>query len=365
LIPFESLTWDELDSRYDWIRAMRGTQQDPVHHAEGDVWIHTRMVLDSLRALETFRGLSPEERRVAFAGALMHDVGKPHTTRTDDAGRTTSLGHSTHGATLARQILWRMGMPFRERERVVALVRHHQAPFWLLEREDPRALVIRIAETARCDLLALVSEADARGRTCADQPRILENIDLFRVACEEEGVLRRSFPFPSAHARFQFFSGAQRDPTYAPHESFACEVVLMSGFPGAGKDRWIAENVASSPVVSLDRIRTELGVDPADDQGTVVSRAREEARAHLRAGRSFVWNATNVSKRIRAQCIRIFSDYGARVRIVWVEAPEETLRTQNRSRAKPVPEAVLDTLIDKWELPDTTEAHDVTYVTRE
>jgi putative nucleotidyltransferase with HDIG domain len=354
------LGWEELDARFEWVRRMRGTPQDPIHHAEGDVWIHTRMVLESLRAMPAFVALG-HERSIAFAGALLHDVGKPDTTRTDEAGRVTSFGHSMRGAILARQILWRLGVPFAEREAAVAIVRHHQAPFWLLEREDPRGLVLRIAETTRCDLLALVSEADARGRTCAGAPRILENIDLFRVACADEGCARDRFAFPSAHARFLFFSGAQKDPTYAPHEDWKCDVILMSGFPGAGKDRWIAENAGDRPVVSLDRIRGELGVLPSADQGAVVAHAREEARAHLRAGRSFVWNATNLSKRIRAQCIRLFANYGARIRIVYVEVPEPTLRAQNRARTRVVPDAVIDEMLDRWELPDTTEAHEVTY----
>jgi predicted kinase len=93
----------------------------------------------------------------------------------------------------------------------------------------------------------------------------------------------------------------------------------------------------------------------------IVACAREDAREHLRAGRSFVWNATNLSKRIRAQCIRLCAGYGARVRIVYVEVPEPTLRAQNRARPRPVPDAVLDALLDRWEVPDTTEAHDVVY----
>jgi predicted kinase len=138
----------------------------------------------------------------------------------------------------------------------------------------------------------------------------------------------------------------------------------MSGLPGAGKDRWVAEHCKDLPVVSLDRLRADLDVDPEDEQGTVVQAAREEARGHLRAGRSFVWNATNVSRRVRAICTRLFADYDARIRIVYVEVPIATWRAQNRARKKPVPERVLDELLDKWEVPDRTEAHAVEHVVR-
>lgn len=361
--PGFAVDWDALDARFDFVRALKGTAQDPIHHAEGDVWIHTRMVCEAMAELAAFRARDEDERRIAFSGALLHDVGKPDTTRAEEDGRIHSHGHSTWGAIRARQILWRLDVPRAEREAIVALVRHHQSPFWLLEREDPRALAIRISQTARCDLLALVAEADARGRVCADQRRILDNVALFRDYCAEEGCLDRAFAFPTDHARFLWFLGKGRDPTFAPHEAFRCEAILMSGLPGAGKDRWVAEHVPDRPVVSLDRIRRERGVHPDDDQGPIVAAAREEARTHLRAGRSFVWNATNLSKRIRAQCIRLFADYDARVRIVHVEAPEPTLRAQNRARTHVVPDRIIDMLLDKWELPDVTEAHEVTYVT--
>lgn len=282
--PGWSVDWAALEARFPWIARMASTLQDPIHHAEGDVAIHTRMVCEAMAALAAFRAMPEDERAIAFAAALLHDVAKPDCTRTDDAGRVTSLGHSTKGAVLARRILWRLGVPFAARERVCALVRHHQAPFWLLEREDPLRLVAAISQTAPCELLALVAEADARGRVCADLPRILDNVDLFRTYAAEHGCAAEPFAFPSAHARFLYFAGRLRDPSHAAHESFRCEVTLMSGLPGAGKDRWVAENANGLPVVSLDRLRAELSVDPEDAQGAVVAAARDEARAHLRAG---------------------------------------------------------------------------------
>ncbi|MBX3200122.1 MAG: AAA family ATPase [Labilithrix sp.] len=360
--PTFTVDWPALDARFDWIRAMKGVEQDPVHHAEGDVWVHTRLVAEAMTRLDAFRcRLDDERRAIAFAAALLHDVAKPTSTQVGDDGRVTAKGHSTKGAALARRLLWRAGAPFHARETCVGLVRHHQAPFWLLERDDPFELVARISQTTRCDLLALLAEADARGRICDDPARILENVALFVEYCRERACLDEPLAFPSDHARFLWFGGRQRDPLFAPHEAFRCEVVLMSGFPGAGKDRWIAENLAGWPVVSLDRLRDELDVAPTDDQGRVVQEAREAARAHLRAGRSFVWNATNLSRRIRAQCLRLFADYDARVRIVYVEVPEATLHAQNRSRRAPVPDHVLEALLDRWEVPDVTEAHEVTH----
>ena len=360
--PGWSVDWEALRDRFDWVRRMDSTPQDPVHHAEGDVAIHTHLVCKAMAEQAAFRAFDEDTRLVAFAGALLHDVAKPDCTRTGDDGRVTSHGHSVRGAIQARRILWRLGMPFAMREEVAGLVRHHQAPFWLLERDDPHRLVATISQTVRCDLLALVAESDALGRTCADQRRILDNVELFRTYCDEHACLEAPLAFPSAHARFLYLGGRQREPSHAPHEHFRCEVVLMSGFPGAGKDRWIAQNLAAWPVVSLDRVRAELAIDPQDEQGSVVAHARELAREHLRAGRSFVWNATNISRRVRAQCTRIFADYDARIRIVYVEVPEPKLREQNRSRRAPVPERVLEALLDKWEVPDLAEAHDVRYV---
>ncbi len=115
-------------------------------------------------------------------------------------------------------------------------------------------------------------------------------------------------------------------------------------------------------MVSLDRLRTELRVKPTDDQGPVVVAARERAREHLRAGRSFVWNAINVSRRLRDQAIGLVADYHGRVDLVAIEASPEILRRRNRAREHPVPDAVIDRLASRWEAPDRTEAHDLTYV---
>lgn len=345
-----------------WLESLRGCEQDPEHHGEGDVLTHTLLVAEALAALPGFRALDDEDREVVFAAALLHDVGKPACTRREPDGRIGSRGHARKGAILARGILWRLGVPWRLRERVCGLVRRHLVPFFLVEQEDPTRAALETAETATCAHLALLAEADARGRVCGDLGRLVLNVGLFGEICREQGVLERPFDFPTDHTRFVYFRARGRLPHVEIHDDSRCEVVLLSGLPGAGKDHWVRECAGSRPVVSLDALRDELDVDPAGEQGAVIQAAREQAREHLRAGRDFVWNATNVSRLVRAQTIDLAASYRARVRIVSLEAPEDVILARNRARERRVPESVIDGLVGKWELPDRTEAHEVDWL---
>jgi predicted kinase len=363
--PDWRVDWDTLDREYPWIRRLADCPQDPRHHAEGNVWIHLRMVCAELAALPAWRALPEVERATVFAAVLLHDVAKPDCTRTEPDGRVTAPGHSRRGAILARQILWRLGMPFARREQVAALVRYHQTPFHLLANADSLRKAVTVSMTARCDLLAIVAEADARGRVTADQQHILDNVALFTEYCREHDCLDHPRSFASAHARFLYFRDERRHPDSAAHDDCRAEVVALSGFPGAGKNHWIAHHLPDWPVVALDDIRRELDVDPRESQGEVLNAARAQAREYLRQGRSFVWNATNLSRQVRGNWLGLFADYRARVRIVYLEVPEAVLLRQNRQRAHAVPAAVIERLLDRWEVPDLTEAHQVEYVVRE
>lgn len=363
--PDWRIDWDALTGAYDWLRALADCPQDPVFHAEGDVLTHTKMVCEELAALPAWRELPADRRRVLFAAALLHDSAKPACTRTEVDGRITSRGHSRRGAVLARRVLWRLGVPFAVREQVAALVRHHQLPYFLVDQADSQRRAITASQTARCDWLALLAESDVRGRICPDRQRLLDNVALFAEICREEGCLSGPRPFASDHARFLYFRDDSRHPDAPAFDDTRCEAVLLSGLPGSGKDHWLRENLSERPAVSLDALRAELGVDPADEQGAVINRARETAREFLRAGRPFAWNATNLSRQLRTEVINLFAAYKAAVRIVYLEVPEAVLFEQNRRRDARVPAAVIERLLDRWEVPDVTEAHKVELVLRE
>jgi predicted kinase len=358
------LDWEGIEARFDWIRNMAGCPQDPVYHAEGDVLTHTRMVCEALVSLPAWRQLQPAARSTVFASALLHDVAKPAYTQTDSGGRISSRGHVRNGARMARKILWLMddageGVPFHYREMIVALVRFSGLPFFLFEKPDPQRSVIHASQIVRCDWLAMLEEADALGRKCDDRQELLDKIELFREYCRENDCLDHPRQFASVHSRFVYFRKEGSDPNYVAYDDTRFEVVLMSGLPGAGKDSWIQSHLPSLPVISLDSIRREMKIPAHKNQGAVASRAKERAREYLRTGSPFVWNATNITRSMRAQLIDLFTAYKARVRIVYVECLYQELLRRNRSRDSAVPAAIIQKLASKLDIPDTTEAHDL------
>lgn len=350
--------WETLDERFAWVRALRACPQDSTWHAEGSVWIHTRMVLEALELLPSYQTLDPDEQHIVYTAALLHDVAKPECTKTEDDGRITSRGHSGRGEKTARALLWEMNAPLRAREQIAALVRFHQLPFFA-DKPDAAKRIDVVSQLVSPKLLSIVTEADARGRKCENLTRLLDNIELFRLIAEERGCYERPRELADAHTRFEYFRSENRDASYTAHDETRCEMTLMSGLPAAGKDHWLSANAGARPVISLDGIRKELGVHPDDNQGVVVNLARDRARGFLREQRDFVWNATNLSRRIRAGIIGLGIDYRARICIEYREVDAVTQRIRNGKRARPVPPAIVEKMIRSWEVPDITEAHRV------
>ncbi len=95
------------------VAAMKGVEQPPEYHPEGDVWVHTLLLLEKLE----------QPTPTLALGALLHDVGKPPTFRV--AERIRFDGHVEEGVKLAHGILNRLRFSRDETEQVEALVAHH------------------------------------------------------------------------------------------------------------------------------------------------------------------------------------------------------------------------------------------------
>jgi len=320
------------------------------------------MVCAQLERLGEWTELDRAEQLKLLFTALFHDSGKPATTAVDpETGRTRSPKHAIIGAEIARRELRELGCDLRLREEIISLIRLHGRPPYLLEKADPEREVISSSWQVNNRLLYLFALADTRGRESKEMTRPEENLHLWKLVAEEHNCFVRPYAFANDHARFLFYRNQLSSLHYIPHEKYRCEVTLMSGLPGAGKDTWLAQRFPDVPVVSLDAVRAELDIDATDNQGEVIQHAREQCREHLRAGRDFAFNATNITRLTRQRWIDLFSDYSARIKIVYLEPPLALLFEQNKRHPNAVPEGVIARLIQKLEPPSVTEAHELLF----
>ncbi len=157
-----------VDRLFPELRALVGCPQDPEWHPEGDVWVHTLMVVDQARA--RIDDLDPPQRLTLMLAALCHDLGKPATTEFID-GRIRSRGHEEAGVPPTRAFLDRLDVHtlagYDVRRQVLGLVAHHLKPgMW---RRAPQPVgdgaFRRLARKVDLELLALLSAADCLGRT--------------------------------------------------------------------------------------------------------------------------------------------------------------------------------------------------------
>jgi tRNA nucleotidyltransferase (CCA-adding enzyme) len=168
-IGFElARTLGVIERLFPEMQALIDCPQEPEWHPEGDVWVHTLMVID--RARQRIDDLERPDRVMLMLGAVCHDFGKPATTAFVE-GRIRSLDHEERGVAPAATFLDRLNIHSiggRDvRREVLALVAHHLKPGMLHKRraEVSDAAFRRLALKVNLELLARVAQADCLGRT--------------------------------------------------------------------------------------------------------------------------------------------------------------------------------------------------------
>src|SRR6266702_3513866 len=163
-----------IDQLFPEIKALIDVAQDPEWHPEGDVFVHTQLVVD--RARELIDDLPYPRQVTVMLAALAHDFGKPSTTAFVD-GRIRSREHEEAGIAPAAMFLDRLNIHtidgYDVSSQVVALVRDHLRPgeFYKKRDEVGDGAFRRLARRCELDLLYRVAKADSLGRNAEWVPR--------------------------------------------------------------------------------------------------------------------------------------------------------------------------------------------------
>ncbi len=367
--PEWKVDWDKIIKRglLTWVMAMQQTQQTPIWHREGDVWTHTQMVCEELANMQVFRKLPIKQRQEVFLAALLHDIGKIPCTRME-AGEWTSPNHAIVGSRMAREWLWKQyGLSGSKeastfRETVCWLIRYHALPPHIVMQKNPEQRLIKVAangelaEDFSLELLCMLSAADVLGRITDRKQESLEVIELCKEIAKDTGCLKTPLFFTTEASKYAYLSGRMVQPELEWYDNTWGEIILLSGLPGTGKDTWIQKYQKEYPMISLDELRKQMHISPKEAQGTVIQAAKEQAMQYLRKKQSFVWNATNLTAKIREKQIQLFERYQASVRVIFLETEWKENLCRNQQRIKEVPKQVICDMLQNLVPPERGEA---------
>src|SRR6266513_1596681 len=175
LSPNRTRGWDLLDSSglmrviLPEIEAMKGCEQPEQFHPEGDVFEHTRLMLQLL----------PKKVSVPLVFAvLLHDVAKPRTATVDETGRIRFSGHDRLGAEMTEEIMRRLRCSGAEIEATVEMVRQH-----MVVKDVPK---MRVAKLTRFMARATFdAELELHRVDCEGSHRMLDNYEFLLRKREE------------------------------------------------------------------------------------------------------------------------------------------------------------------------------------
>lgn len=368
------------------LHQMQDTPQDPEWHAEGDVHIHTQMVLDELYLdFDHNPGLSPKTQRELILGVLCHDLAKPFTTRRQEikgVERVVAPRHEAKGRSIIATALVDAGLPWDSLWRVMGIVGSHHEPKMLVVKDKTPGEYRRISRRVDPALVSRLERADMRGRICPDKQTQLDYIDLFEMGCEEYAPAGWQKPWQdyfrdltadrSTTFRDRVFGeairGFEADKFSSPESAGFLlhqenenppDFVVLCGPSGSGKSTFIERHLPDYEVVSLDLLREHLAGERADQtlNGQVRQEAKAQLRAALRPGRKVVWDATNLRRDFRSALCETGFDYHALVTLVAFQQSPEAYATRNKARTHAVPSKILESQLDQWEWPEPDEAH--------
>jgi len=376
-----------LGDQIGWLHRLKDTEQDAQWHAEGNVHIHTNMVLTELYKLLASGAshIVGEQRQALVLSALFHDIAKPERTRSYEIDGQIRVGapkHAYYGASYLAFKLTELDLEFSTVWTILGLVAEHHTPKLLVVKNMSKSNYLKHARQANTELVYWLEVADIRGRLCPDPEHQLQCLEEYRMFAEEyriwgnENDVRSDLKpalcnqkahvqdYVYAHAIQQLESGKitmaeEAIGTTYEHRENHPHVIVLCGPSGSGKSTWIQKNHPDYTVVSLDDLRDKFNGDRSSqkNKGQIIQHAKEQLRVVLRSKGKVIWDATNLRQDFRSIIYTLSADYYALVTMAVFLMPESQIINKNRDRNHSVPDDVLKNQIDRYQFPLLDEAH--------
>jgi predicted kinase len=372
---------------------LKDTIQDTEWHSEGDVEIHTEMVLMEMYKIINQNNFTGDEKVILVLSALFHDICKPLCTKEKEINGKIRIVAPRHEEKARNYLLFRLlelGLPKNQAIEVISLSGYHQLPKLMVVRDKEKRDYFQLARKVNVKLIYFLEMADMLGRTCEDKESQVELLDMFKLYCQDFGIWdnqanlysnfkeyfdkelsefdkkTKQFVLCSAIESFESNLITCKEEELARSYVYRSEyshLVVLCGLSGVGKSTFIQKNYPDYEVVSLDNLRDEMSKIRSNKKNDIVlHKAKDILKVLLAKKKNIVWDATNYRKDFRKIPIRFGYDYGAFVELITLIEPISKIKAQNKERKHVVPEDVIDNQIDKFELPEIEEAHVVRFI---
>ena len=376
---------------YPELSKFSNTEQDPEWHAEGNVKIHTHLVLDEIEKSLELYNLSDSEKRILRYAAVFHDYGKPQTTTTkvkNDVLRVVAPFHEEIGASLLFYCKRPPELAVKEYLTVLALVQLHDVPKKLVKNNAKRNGYFKLALNSNLKLLYILEKADLKGRICSDFEYQDEILELFKLQAQEYGLwedldlneLRKSFSEieDEEFVNRVFYKGIynyanginpniEDEIPKSYNYNTTAHVTMLCGLSASGKSMLVQKMLKERTytVISLDKIRIELYGKKEDQRHNDEIRrvAYERLRTALRNNEYIIYDATNLRKDFRSKIIDLCNNYDAFISMIVIcDIAINDILKRNSKRETPVPNDVILKQYNKFELPFYSEVHALKFI---
>lgn len=297
--------------------ALIGVKQSPKWHKEGDVWNHTLAVSKEMFKLISDKSwfLTDYDKKVLMIAALCHDLGKATTTYFDKNEQDWKCkNHGYASEQITRELIF--DQDINTREEICWLVRWHMSFHYILQKTHSEQFqeITRLSQGfSTVEKLLILNLADSRGSKSEDNSEDKINERLKSIT--ELAMSNKCYIKP--------FECHRKSPD--------CNMYVMIGLPGSGKDTYIKKFLKDLPCICRDDIREEVTDGQVlgrklmlDGQGekAVTNIVNERIKNCCINKKDFVINQTSLKKKYRLDFKELAFKYAnVNVIYVYVEAP--------------------------------------------
>lgn len=379
---------------YPLLNLFESTEQDRLWHSEGNVRVHTNMVMNEMVKMRDFVESSESDKKILIYSALFHDYAKPITTKIknkDGINRVIAPDHEKTAASLLFFANKPSDLTHGEWISVINLVKTHD----MLKKAVVSGCYKKdfyntLNESGSNKLLYILEKADILGRSCIDKNVQMQHVEIFKEFCLEYGLWtsddiekemkdaikyiiskRKNITEQQAMIIFKkHIRSFIKGDTYHIDEEIAksykyfgnkkrSTVSILCGVSGSGKSHIIKKLFTdSTKIISLDEIRGLVsGSDDSQKNNNEVKRiAYEKLKEFLKNGDDCVWDATNIRFDFRKKIIDLCEKYDGVSRILIINNQIGNILKSNKKRKRVVDEKIIFEQINRFQIPFKNES---------